>query len=375
MPPMDRADITIIGAGVVGLAIAERLASDSREIILIERHDSFGRETSSRNSEVIHAGLYYSENFLKTQLCVRGNPMLYELCENSGIPHRKTGKVVVATEPDEVEKIHDVFDQGNKNGVPGLRLVTKGEVEELEPHVTGLMGLFSPESGIIDVHQLMKHLEQAGIAQGVTVAYNCNVKGLHRDGDGYTIEVEGADGEQLELASTVVINSAGLAADQIASLAGIDVDKAGYKIHLCKGEYFKVSNRHRGNLEHLVYPAPTPVSLGAHADIALDGSFKMGPNALYVDSIDYDVDALHQQEFFERTHKFLPFVEFDDLSPDMSGIRPKLYGKGEQIRDFIIKDERDRGLPGLVDLIGIESPGLTACLTLAQHVENIVKDL
>lgn len=375
MPPMDRMDITIIGGGVVGLAIAERLASDSREIILIERHDGFGRETSSRNSEVIHAGLHYSEKFLKTQLCVRGNPMLYELCENAGIPHRKTGKVVVATERDEIEKIHDVFDQGNKNGVPGLRLITKVEIEELEPHVAGLMGLYSPESGIIDVHQLMRNLEQSAKAQGVTVAYNCIVKGLHGDGNGYTIEVEDADGEQVELASTVVINSAGLAADQIASMAGIDLDKAGYKIQLCKGEYFKVSNRHRGNLKHLVYPAPTPLSLGAHADIALDGSFKVGPSALYVDSIDYDVDALHQQEFFERARKFLPFVEFDDLSPDMSGIRPKLYGKGEPIRDFIIRDEQDRGLPGLVDLIGIESPGLTACLALAQHVESIVKDL
>jgi len=375
MPPMDRMDITIIGAGVVGLAIAERLASDSREIVLIERHDGFGREASSRNSEVIHAGLYYTESFLKTLLCVRGNPMLYELCENAGIAYKKTGKIVVATERDEIEKIHDVFDQGIKNGVPGLRLITKAEIEELEPHVAGLMGLHSPESGIIDVHQLMKHLEKAAIAKGVRVAYNCNVTGLHRGGNGYTIEVEDADGEQVELGSSIVINSAGLASDKIASLAGIDVDEAGYNIHLCKGEYFKVSNRHRGTLEHLVYPAPTSVSLGAHADIAMDGSFKMGPSALYVDTIDYDVDASHQQEFFDRTHKFLPFVEYDDLSPDMSGIRPKLYGKAEPMRDFIVRDERDRGLSGLVDLIGIESPGLTACLALAQHVEGIVKDL
>jgi len=375
MPAMEKMDLTIIGAGVVGLAIAERLASDSKEIILIERHDGFGRETSSRNSEVIHAGLYYPEKFLKSQLCVRGNPMLYERCVKFGIPHRKAGKVVVATAEEEIQKLHEVFEQANRNGVPGIRLITKAEIHELEPQVAGLMGLYSSESGIVDVHQLMRHLEQSAIEKGVTIAYNCSVKGLHRDGDAYRLEVRDADGEEIELISSIVINSAGLGADKIASMAGIDLDEAGYDVHLCKGEYFKVSNRHRGVLQHLVYPAPTPLSLGAHADIALDGSFKMGPSAFYVDTIDYDVDPSHQREFFERTHKFLPFVEYDDLAPDMSGIRPKLYAKGEPVRDFIIRDEKDRGLPGLIDLIGIESPGLTSCLALAEHVEGIVKKL
>jgi L-2-hydroxyglutarate oxidase LhgO len=372
---MEKMDLTIIGAGIVGLAIAERLASESKEIILIERHDGFGRETSSRNSEVVHAGLYYPEKFLKSRLCVRGNPMLYELCAKAGIPHRKTGKVVVATSEEEIQKLHEVLEQAGRNGVPGIRLITKAEIRELEPQIAGLMGLYSSESGIVDVHQLMRRLEQSALEKGVTIAYNCTVKGLHRNGGAYTLEVRDADGEEIELASTVVINSAGLGADKIAAMAGIDIDEAGYNVHLCKGEYFKVSNRHRGVLKHLVYPAPTPVSLGAHADIALDGSFKMGPSAVYVDAIDYDVDASHQQEFFERTHKFLPFVEYDDLSPDMSGIRPKLYAKGEPVKDFIITDEKKWGLPGLIDLIGIESPGLTSCLALAEHVEGIVKNL
>jgi L-2-hydroxyglutarate oxidase LhgO len=372
---MHRVDITIIGAGVVGLAIAQRISSDSREIVLVERHDGFGREASSRNSEVVHGGLYYSEKFLKTQLCVQGNPMLYELCQKAGIAHRKAGKIIVATTDEEIEKLHEIFKQGVTNGVPGLRLITKAEIEELEPCVFGLMGLYSSESGILDVHQLMRYLEQKAIAQGVILAYNCKVKGLHRESDFYTVEIEDADGGHLELSSSIVINSAGLDSDRIVAMAGIDVDASGYTIHLCKGEYFKVSGRHRGVLKHLIYPTPTPVSLGAHADIALDGSFKVGPSAFYVESVDYDVDALHQQEFYDRSHRFLPFLEFDDLSPDMSGIRPKLYTAGEPIRDFIIREESDKDLPGLVNLIGIESPGLTSCLAIAQKVENIVESL
>jgi L-2-hydroxyglutarate oxidase LhgO len=369
---MEAVDILVIGAGVIGLAIAERLADGRREIAVVERHDGFGRETSSRNSEVIHGGLYYHEDLLKTRLCTQGNPMLYELCARAGIPHRKTGKIVVATSEPEAAQVQAILEQGRKNGVPGLRLLSAKEIRDLEPRVSGLLGLYSPESGIVDSHQLMAHLERGAQARGATVAYNCEVVGLRRGAGRWTVEIRDADEALMDLQSEVVINSAGLQADRIAALAGIDVEPAGYRIHLCKGEYFKVSGRHRGKLSRLAYPTPSAVHLGAHAVLGLDGGLKIGPNSFFVETIDYNVDPAHQRELHEQAHRFLPFLEYGDLSPDMSGIRPKLYRTGEPMRDFVIREEADRGLPGLIDLIGMESPGLTACLAIAEMVEGLL---
>ena len=373
MPPsMDDVDILVIGAGVVGLAIAERLARPARQIVVAERHDGFGRETSSRNSEVIHCGMYYAEELLKTVLCVRGNPMLYELCARVGIPHAKTGKIVVATDDEESQALHRIFAQGKKNGVAGLRLVTAREITDMEPSVAGRLGLYSPESGIVDSHKLMEFLERSATAKGATVAYGCEVVGIRKEASGYSVDILQADGERVLLRSQLVINSAGLGADRIAGMAGIDVDQAGYRIRPCKGEYFRLASRHRGRIHRLVYPTPSPIHLGAHVVISLDGGLKIGPSSFYVDVLDYTVDPGHRGEFFEKARRFLPFLELDDLSPDMSGIRPKLYRREEPFRDFVIREESDRGLPGLVDLIGMESPGLTSCLTIAEKVESLL---
>jgi L-2-hydroxyglutarate oxidase LhgO len=369
---MEETDIVVIGAGVIGLAIAERIADSKREVIVLEKHDGFGRETSSRNSEVIHCGMYYAEQLLKTRLCVRGNPILYELCARKGIPHRKTGKIVVATDEQETVKLRDLFEQGRRNGVPGLRLLGAREIVEMEPYVTGVLGLYSPESGIVDSHLLMEYLEHGAASKGVTVAYGCEVTDLRNSESGYLIEIRESDGELTVLKSVCVINAAGLHADRIARIAGIDIDGAGYRLRPCKGEYFRVSGRHRGKLHRLVYPVPSPIHLGAHAVLGLDNSLKIGPNSFYVDALDYGVDAGHQKEFHEKARRFLPFIEFNDLSPDISGIRPKLYRQGEPFRDFVIREEGDRGLPGLIDLIGMESPGLTACLAIAEMVEGLV---
>jgi L-2-hydroxyglutarate oxidase LhgO len=369
---METVDILIVGAGVVGLAIAERLARPTRQIVVAERHDGFGRETSSRNSEVIHCGMYYGEELLKTTLCVRGNPMLYELCARAGIPHRKTGKIVVATDEEESGKLHRLIGQGEKNGVAGLRLITSGEITDREPKVKGCLGLFSPESGIVDSHRLMEYLERSASARGATMAYGCEVTAIRKDPTGFSTEIRQADGEHVVLRSACVINAAGLGADGIAGMAGIDIDREGYRIRPCKGEYFRISGRHRGSIHGLVYPTPSPVHLGAHVVIGLDGGLKIGPSSFYVDSLDYGVDPGHQGEFLEKARRFLPFLRSDDLSPDMSGIRPKLYGLGEPFRDFVIREESDRGLAGLVDLIGMESPGLTSCLAIAEKVESMV---
>jgi len=369
---MDEIDVLIIGAGVIGLAVAERLAGPNREVVVVEMHDGFGRETSSRNSEVIHCGMYYAEELLKTRLCVEGNPLLYELCRREGIPHNKTGKIVVATDEAESEKLQQIYAQGRKNGVPGLSLINAGEIAAREPEVRGVLGLLSRESGIVDSHALMGSFERTAITKGATLAYNCEVTGIAKIGAGYSVEVREASGELTVLKTTCVVNCAGLHADRVARMAGIDTAAAGYTIHPCKGEYFRVSSRHKGRLHSLVYPVPSSVHLGAHAVLGLDGSLKIGPSSFYVDELEYGVDPAHQSVFHLKARRFLPFLEPNDLSPDMSGIRPKLYRRGESFRDFVIREESDRGLPGLVNLVGMESPGLTSCLTIAEKVRSLL---
>jgi L-2-hydroxyglutarate oxidase LhgO len=369
---MDSADVIIIGAGVVGLAIAQRLSRAGRETIVVERHDGFGRETSSRNSEVIHGGFYYPEHSLKAALCVEGRRLLYELCGRENIPCRATGKLVVANTPGELETIDRLYDQGIRNGVEGLRVLSAREVERHEPGIVAKKALLSPATGIVDTHALMKFLEVSAGRHGATIAYGCEVVGLEQRDGGWRVEVVDVDGGREKYACAAVVNAAGLEAGRVASMAGIDIDAAGYRIHPCKGEYFSVSSRHRGRLRHLVYPAPTAVSLGIHAVLGLDGGLKLGPNAFFVDTIDYNVDEGHLTEFYESARRYLPFIDKSDLRPDQAGIRPKLQRPGDAFRDFVISGEQGP-LKGLVNLIGIESPGLTACLAIAGEVERIVE--
>jgi L-2-hydroxyglutarate oxidase LhgO len=217
----------------------------------------------------------------------------------------------------------------------------------------------------------MAYLEHEAQQQGAMIAYNCEVVGLEKD-DSFTIEIKDSDGQTLFVQAPVVINAAGLEADKIAALAGIDLEAADYRIYPCKGEYFRVSDRHRGLMKHLVYPVPTRIHSGTHTVLSLDDRVKIGPNAFYVDSLDYDVDAGNRYEAFDGVRAFLPFIEVEDLSPDMSGIRPKLYRDGEPFRDFVIQEEGDRNLTGLINLIGLESPGLTSCLAIAELVETML---
>lgn len=324
---------------------------------------------------MIHAGFYYPSDSLKAKLCVRGNALMYELCAAHAIPHRRVGKIVVANSDDEVGKVHALLDQGRKNGVPGLTLLSRDEVVRMEPAVRCSQGLFSPSTGIVDTHSLMKHFEAEAESHSVIIAYNCPVRAVAREDGGYRVFFRDADGADAVVRSDILINCAGLGSGDVAAWAGIDVDREGYRIHPCKGEYFSVSNRHRGRLSHLVYPAPSSISLGLHAVLKLDGSLKLGPNAFYVDALDYGVDPAHQREFFDKARLYLPFLAYDDLSPDMSGIRPKTQAPGVAFRDFIIRDESDKNLPGFINLVGIESPGLTAAPAIAEMVAGIVERL
>lgn len=371
---MEEVDIVIIGAGVVGLAIARHLSCNgNRSIIVLERHATFGEETSSRNSEVIHAGMYYPKDSLKASLCVRGNSLMYEFCCQYGIPHRACGKLIVGNTAEELQNVAKLYEQGKTNGVPGLELVEKERIQRLEPLVNARLALYSPTTGLLDVHQLMRCLETQAENNGVLFAYRNRVTALEHLTSGYRIEVCGADGDRLELFSPVVINAAGLEADKVAALAGIDIDQAGYRQHYCKGEYFNVANRHAGKMSHLIYPTPTAISLGIHTRLRLDGTLALGPNAFYISEIDYSVDENHKVDFWHSVRDFLPFIAIEDLSPEMAGIRPKLQAEGEGFRDFVIKEESKRGLPGLINLVGIDSPGLTAALAIAEYVSAMIK--
>jgi len=365
-------DITVIGAGVVGLAVAEELSRRYRNILLLEKNESHGRETSSRNSEVIHAGIYYPEGTLKASLCVEGRRLLYEACEKRGIPCRRTGKLIVAADAAEEEALHALLGKAHANGVDDVLLLSGRVVRSLEPEVVAAAGLLSPSTGIVDSHALMRALLVGATGNGVTAVFRSCVTAAHYDGVRHELEINGGESR---VASRVVVNSAGLQSDHVAALPGVDVDLEGYRLKLCKGSYFSASPPPR--IRHLVYPVPTPKheGLGVHATIDLGGRVRFGPDVEYVEAVDYRVDEGKCDAFHASIVTYLPLLPKESLQPDMCGIRPKLQGPGEDVRDFVISEESRLGLPGWVNLIGIESPGLTACLAIAKRVANLIEPL
>ncbi len=372
---MKNVNIVVIGAGVVGLAITCRLSSLGKKIILLERHGTFGQDTSTRNSEVIHGGMYYPTGSLKAKLCVEGNRMLYDICSKYGIAHKKTGKLIIANTDQEIENVDEIFKQGQLNQVPGLRIIAEKEIKALEPNIRARHALYSPETGVLDVQGLMHYFERTSLKNGATIRYNHEVIDLEKRPDSYKVIVQKKDGGIEEIFTEVLINSTGIFADKISAMPGIDIESSHYKIHRVKGEYFNVSRRHTGKISHLVYPTPSPVSLGIHVRLRLDGSMALGPNALYVDEINYDVDPAHLDRFYEEGREYLPFLEHEDLAPDISGIRAKLQAPGEPARDFVIRDEADKGFPGFINLVGIDSPALTASPAIAEMVAEIYRNL
>ncbi len=357
------------------MAIAERLSKKRCSVYVVERHDSFGRETSSRNSEVIHAGIYYPAGSLKAQLCVEGNVLLYEICSKNNINFKKTGKLIVATNQEEEKILDELLKKGQKNGVRDLKIISKKRVSEVEPNILATAALESLSTGIIDSHGLMQYFAGCVEEMGGVLAYNSNVSAISKRPDGYELTVEDSSGEEFKFCAKLVINSAGLACDEVAKMAGMNLN-GNYDLHYCKGQYFRVNNTVKARLiNRLVYPVPEEYlsGLGIHATIGLIGGLRLGPDSRYIskDDIDYTVDISQRKNFFESVAVFLPFLKEDDLIPDTAGIRPKLQGLGEGFRDFIIKEESDLGLPGFINLIGIESPGLTCSPAIARIVEEL----
>ena len=371
--------MVIIGAGVIGLAVAAEISAQQpgHSIIMLERNEKFGQETSSRNSEVIHAGIYYPTGSLKARLCVEGKELLYHFCEKWEVPYKRCGKLIVASTPEEEESLAGLLDQAAANGVEDLELLEPDQVKRLEPNIRANKAIFSPSTGIINSHHLMARFEKLALESGVMPAY-CHlvkmVEPLPANGSGYRVHFNNPDGTADTIDCCYLINCAGLQADQIASLAGIDPAAAGYRLHYCKGEYFSLPPSKASLVSRLIYPPPIQslTGLGIHATITLDGRLRLGPNTVYIDSEEYSIDPAHASEFYRSVKTYLPFIAEDDLEPEMAGIRPKLSGPGEPFRDFIISEETDRGLPGLINLIGIESPGLTCALSIARLVANSV---
>ncbi len=364
--------LTVVGAGVAGLAVAARLAPRFPELVILERRDRPGTEASSRNSEVVHAGLYYPTGSLKALHCVRGKELLYEACERHGIPHRRTGKIVVATAAEEEAELEGLLVLGRANGVD-LERLTADECRRLEPHVRAVAGLLSPSTGIVSAHGLMDALLQQAREAGAHLQTRAELVGLERRDRDYRLTVRTPDGAE-SFTSERVVNAAGLESDRVAALAGIDLDAAGYRLHWWKGSYFAVSGPRARLLSRLVYPVPTAVSLGVHAVLGLDGRLRFGPDAdlLPERRLDFAVDEGKRAAFGRAVRRLVPEIADDDLTPDLAGIRARLQGPGEGFRDFVVAEESGRGRPGLVNLVGIDSPGLTACLSLAEAVDRLL---
>ena len=368
------AEITIIGAGIVGLAIAEKISEKHKNVFLIEKNLSFGQETSSRNSEVIHAGIYYTRDSLKAKLCVEGKWLLYDYCKKYDIPFNNCGKLIVATTQEEIAVIEGIKQTALRNGVDDILVLEKDQIAELEPNIFAMKALFSPSTGIVDSHSLMKQYETNAINNCCQIVYGSEVTGISQIKNGYKVELLDADKNYYSFSTGIVINSAGLTSDKVSELVGISDDSL--KIVFCKGEYFRINPPKNKLISRLIYPVPHPnmEGIGIHVTIDLGGGVKLGPDVKYLESnvYDYKLTSSKQEAFYKSAKKFLPFLEFDDLAPEMAGIRPKIQKPGEPLRDFYIMEESDRGYPGFINLIGMESPGLTSSIAIAKYVNGLI---
>jgi L-2-hydroxyglutarate oxidase LhgO len=365
-------DIAIIGAGVVGLAIAARLSEKRRNLVVLEKNEKYGMETSSRNSEVIHAGIYYEPASLKAKLCVEGRDELYSICRKHNVGHKQLTKLITATDEKELQELESVYELGTTNGVK-LEILDRQQTLKLEPHINTVGSILSPMTGIVSAHELMDHYYHVALNNGVTVQHHCEVVGIEKTNGEYVITLS-EGGERSSVTSQVVINSAGLYSDRIAQMAGIDIDEAGYRMVYAKGSYFSVASAKAKLVSRLVYPMPNKETLGVHVVLDLGGRLRFGPDSDYQDGKDFDygVDDSKRHDFGESVRRILPSITDEDLAPDMSGFRPKLQKKGEPEKDWVIVHEKERGLEGFINLIGMESPALTASAAIARHVEKIL---
>ena len=362
-------DIVIIGAGVVGLAIAKVLSEQGKEVLVLEELPEFGKITSSRNSGVIHAGIYYPENSLKAKMCVDGNKIIYDYCKKFSIPHKNTKKILVASSEDQVKTIDDIKIQAEKNGVKNIEKISGSKISALEPLIACREALLIPSSGIIDSYSFMNSLEgQIKDSQGM-IAYNSKVSKIYIDENFFTVQVYDQQNNLTSIECKYLINSAGLYASNIAnSIEGLD-KKFIPKTYFAKGNYFSLS-RDLG-IKHLIYPIPEGFGLGIHLTLEMDNTIKFGPDVEWVENInDYEVKENRKIEFAAEILKYIPSLDVNLLQASYSGIRPIMNKKDKSMRDFIIDTDLNHHISGLINLYGIESPGLTSSLSIANHIAD-----
>ena len=359
---MDRVDAVVIGAGLIGLAVARALALAGREVVILEAEDAIGTHTSSRNSEVIHAGIYYQQGSLKARACVEGRRRLYEYCAERGVPHRRCGKLIVATDAAQLDELEGIRQRGHANGVTDVIPVSRAQVRAMEPELACVAALHSPSTGIIDSHALM--LAYLGDAEnaGAMLALKSRLEKAVVRANGIELHVAGAE----PVLASKVVNSAGLTAPAVArGIEGYPAHKAPRQLY-AKGNYYSLSRR--SPFSRLIYPVPEPGGLGVHVTLDLGGRARFGPDVEWVDRIEYSVDPQRAQRFYAAIRRYWPGLPEGALEPAYAGIRPKTSGQKEAPADFEVQGPREHGVPGLVNLFGIESPGLTASLPLADAV-------
>lgn len=363
-------DTVVVGAGVVGLAIARALALAGREVIVLEAADSIGTETSSRNSEVIHAGIYYPPGSLKAKFCVEGRDKLYRFAAEHGVPHRRCGKLIVATDESQRPGMAKLKEIAAKNGAGDLAWLSAEEAKAMEPALACIGALHSPMTGIVDSHAFMLALQGDAEDRGAMLAFMSPVTGGHVGHNSIEIEVGGAD--PMRLRCRTLVNSAGLHAQRLShALDGLNPETVP-PAYLAKGNYYVLTGV-KPPFSRLIYPAPEQAGLGIHVTLDLAGQMRFGPDVEWVNEIAYDVDPKRAEVFYAAIRSYWPGLPDGALAPGYSGMRPKLQKPGEPAKDFLIQGPRETGIPGLINLYGIESPGLTSALAIADHVAGLLE--
>ena len=365
---MDTIDTLVIGAGVVGLAVAREIAGRGNEVIVVEGEDAIGTATSSRNSEVIHAGIYYAAGSLQARMCVRGRERMYRYCAERGVAHDRIGKLIVATEPAHLDALDTIARRAAANGVHDLRPVDRAELADLEPAVRGVAALMSPSTGIVDSHGLMSALAHDAESDGAAIVFRTAMTAARPDDGGLIVTL--SDGQQV--LARRVINAAGLGSwDVASSISGLPHHLIPPR-HLVKGNY-AVLDVGRAPFRHLIYPIPTPGGLGIHVTLDLAGSVRFGPDVEEVDTVDYSMSGLDVDRFATEIAAYWPELPVGSLRPAYCGIRPKIAPPDAPARDFVIQNPADHGIAGLINLFGIESPGLTSSLALGEYVADLLE--
>lgn len=361
---MDHVECIVVGGGVIGLAIARRLAQAGREVIVLESEGAIGTGTSSRNSEVIHAGIYYAAGSLMASMCVAGKTALYDYCAGHGVPYRRCGKLIVATSANDENRLDAIEARARANGVDDLKVLNAVDVRALEPELNCVGALLSPSTGIIDSHAYMLSLRGDAESAGASFAFHAPLLYARVTPEGFEIEAGGD--APMTLACNVLINSAGLYATNVArAIDGLPLGTIP-PAYFAKGNYFSCSTR--APFSHLIYPVPEPGGLGVHLTFDMAGQTRFGPDVEWIDAIDYAVDPARAERFYPAIRRYWPSLPDGALAPSYSGMRPKIVPPAVAVQDFLIQDSAVHGVNGLINLFGMESPGLTASLAIAAHV-------